>query len=139
MTPLEEIYELLNKKLKLEKEDIDRIVEVNRFLKKVINTDVQSVIEKFEEFGLEDNEIAEIAKRNPWMLTESFERIAYLKKYYAMIELNEYKELLIKQPIAMSVNPIDVKELIEKLKEEGKTNKDIKNLLMNDFEKYISL
>lgn len=56
------------------------------------------------------------------MLTESFERINYLKKFYKLAELTDYKELLMKQPIAMSVNPIEVKELIEKLRKEGKTN-----------------
>ena len=88
---------------------------------------------------MEDTEIAEIAKQNPWMLTESFERIKYLKEFYALVGLTEYKELLIKQPIAMSVNPIKVKKVIEKLQKEGKTNEEIKNTLINDFTKYISL
>ena len=130
MMPLDEIYELLNKKLKLSKEEIDKVVETNIYLKKVIAPDVYQVIKKFEEFGLEDSEIAEIAKQNPWMLTESFERIKYL---------TEYRELLIKQPIAMSVNPIKVKELIEEFQEEGKTNEEIRSILINDFTKYISL
>ena len=139
MTPLEEIYELLNNKLGLNKEDINQIIEINTYLKKVIASDVFQVIEKFEAFGLDDKEIAEIAKQNPWMLTESFERINYLKKFYNLVDLTEYRELLIKQPIAMSVNPIEVKELIEKLKEQGKTNEEIRNILINNFTEYISL
>ena len=139
MMPLDEIYELLNKKLKLNKEEIDKVVETNIYLKKVIAPDVYQVIKKFEEFGLEDSEIAEIAKQNPWMLTESFERIKYLKEFYGLADLTEYRELLIKQPIAMSVNPIKVKELIEVFQKEGKTNEEIKNILINDFTKYISL
>jgi len=139
MTPLEEIYDLLNKKLNLSKEEIDKAVETNIYLKKVIAPDVFQVIKKFEEFGLEDKEIAEIAKQNPWMLTESFERINYLKKFYKLAELTDYKELLIKQPTAMSVNPIEVKELIEKLQQEGKTNEEIRNILINNFTEYISL
>jgi len=139
MTPLEEIYDLLNKKLNLSKEEIDKAVETNIYLKKVIAPDVFQVIKKFEEFGLEDKEIAEIAKQNPWMLTESFERINYLKKFYKLAELTDYKELLIKQPIAMSVNPIEVKGLIEKLQEQGKTNKEIRNILINNFTEHISL
>ena len=139
MTPLEEIYELLNKKLDLSKEEIDKAVETNIYLKKVIAPDVFQVIKKFEEFGLEDKEIAEIAKQNPWMLTESFERINYLKKFYKLAELTDYKELLIKQPIAMSVNPIEVKELIEKFQQQGKTNEEIRNILINNFTEHISL
>jgi len=73
------------------------------------------------------------------MLTESFERINYLKKFYKLAELTDYKELLIKQPTAMSVNPIEVKELIEKLQQEGKTNEEIRNILINNFTEYISL
>lgn len=139
MTPLEEIYDLLNKKLNLSKEEIDKAVETNIYLKKVIAPDVFQVIKKFEEFGLEDKEIAEIAKQNPWMLTESFERINYLKNFYKLAELTDYKELLIKQPIAMSVNPIKIKELIEKFQEQGKTNEEIRNILINDFTEHISL
>ena len=73
------------------------------------------------------------------MLTESFERIKYLKKYYEMIDLTDYRELLIKQPIAMSVNPIEVKEEIEKLQASGKTNDEIRNILINDLTSYVSL
>ena len=139
MTPLEEIYHLLNRKLNLSKAEIDRAVGINIYLKKVIAPDVYQVIKKFEEFGLEDKEIAKIAKQNPWMLTESFERIKHLKKLYKLAELTEYKELLIKQPIAMSVNPIEVKELIEKLQEQGKANEEIRNILINNLTEYISL
>lgn len=139
MTPLEEIYDLLDKKLNLSKEEIDQAVETNIYLKKVIAPDVYQVIKKFESFGLEDSEIAQIAKQNPWMLTESFERIKYLKQFYGLVDLIEYRELLIKQPIAMSINPIEVKELIEKFQTEGKTNEEIKNILINDFTKYITL
>ncbi len=139
MTPLEEIYDLLNKKLNLSKEEIDKAVETNVYLKKVIAPDVFKVIKKFEEFGLEGKEIAEIAKQNPWMLTESFERINYLKKFYKLVELTDYKELLKKQPISMSVNPIEVKELIEQLQQEGKTNEEIRNILINNFTEHISL
>lgn len=139
MSPLEKIYDLLNKKLKLSKEEIDKAVETNVYLKKVIASDVYQVIKKFESFGLEDNEIAEIAKQNPWMLTESFERINYLKKFYKLVELTDYKELLKKQPISMSVNPIEVKELIEQLQQEGKTNEEIRNILINNFTEHISL
>lgn len=139
MTPLEEIYDLLDKKLNLSKEEIDQAVETNIYLKKVIAPDVYQVIKKFESFGLEDSEIAQIVKQNPWMLTESFERIKYLKEFYGLVDLTEYKELLIKQPIAMSVNPIEVKELIEKLQKQGKTNEEIRNILINNFTEYISL
>lgn len=139
MTPLEEIYDLLDKKLNLSKEEIDQAVKTNIYLKKVIAPDVYQVIKKFEEFGLEDKEIAEIAKQNPWMLTESFERINYLKKFYKLVELTDYKELLKKQPISMSVNPIEVKELIEQLQQEGKTNEEIRNILINNFTEHISL
>ena len=139
MTPLEKIYDLLNKKLNLSKEEIDKAVGTNIYLKKVIAPDVFQVIKKFEEFGLEDKEIAEIAKQNPWMLTESFERINFLEKFYKLVELTDFKKLLIKQPIAMSVNPIEVKELIEKLQQQGKTNEEIRNILINNFTEYISL
>ena len=93
MTPLEGIYDLLNKKLKLSKEEIDKAVETNIYLKKVIASDVNQVIKKFEDFGLEDKEIAEIAKKNPWMLTESFERIKYLKDVWNIELIRDHLSL----------------------------------------------
>ena len=39
----------------------------------------------------------------------------------------------------MSVNPIEVKELIEKLQKRGKTNEEIRNILINNFTEHISL
>ena len=39
----------------------------------------------------------------------------------------------------MSVNPIEVKELIEQLQQEGKTNEEIRNILINNFTEHISL
>lgn len=139
MTPLEEIYHLLSSKLKLSKDQIDKSVETNTYIRKVIAPDIYQVIKKFEEFGLSDKEIAEIANKNPWMLTESFERIKYLKQFYGLVGLTEYRELLINQPIAMSVNPIEVKELIERFKSEGRTDEEIREILINDFTKYITL
>lgn len=139
MTPLEKIYHLLSSKLKLSKDQIDKAVETNTYIKKVIAPDIYQVIKKFEEFGLSDKEIAEIANKNPWMLTESFERIKYLKQFYGLVGLTEYRELLINQPIAMSVNPIEIKELIERFKSEGRTDEEIREILINDFTKYITL
>ena len=139
MSPLEKIYDVLNEKLELSKDEIDSIVKTNIYLKKVISADVIEVINKFEEMGLRYNEIKQIAIENPWILTESFERINYLKHYYKLVELIDYRELLIKQPISMSVNPREVKDLIARLQEQDKSNEDIRNILINDFTKYISL
>lgn len=134
----DDVYKVLYK-LGLTKDETKKAFEKNTYLSKVLNTDVIDVIRKFMKYGLTDKEIAEIAKQNPWMLTESFERMRYLEEYYKLVDITDYRELLIKQPIAMSINPKDLKDLIQKLQTEGKSNDEIKEILLNIFTDYLSL
>ena len=138
MSSVDDVYKVLYK-LGLNEDEAKKTFDTNTYLSKVLYTDVIDVIRKFMKYGLTDKEIAEIAKQNPWMLTESFERMRYLEEYYKLVDITDYRELLIKQPIAMSINPKELKDLIEKLKAEGKSNEEIKEMLINDFIKYLSL
>ena len=90
-------------------------------------------------YGLEAENIAEIAKQNPWILTESFERMRYLEKYYEEVGLTEFGELLQRHPIAMSINPAKVKKIIVNMTAEGKSKEEIKELLLTEYDKYLSL
>ena len=138
MSSVDGVYKVLYK-LGLTEDEAKKAFDTNTYLSKVLNTDVINVIRKFMKYGLTDKEIAEIAKQNPWMLTESFERMRYLEEYYKLVDITNYRELLIKQPIAMSINPKDLKDLIEKQKGERKSNDEIKEILLNNFTDYLSL
>lgn len=48
MTPLEEIYHLLSSKLKLSKDQIDKAVETNTYIKTVIAPDIYQEIKNLK-------------------------------------------------------------------------------------------
>lgn len=134
------VYKLLNK-LGLQDAEIQEIDRVNVNLKLVIAKDVMRLIQYLESQGLSNTEIREISKGNPWVLTENFQRIRFLEQHYKTIGIqNEtYKQLLIKYPIAISLNPINVKTTIEKLTQEGLNIEQIQEQFLNHFDEYFSI
>ena len=133
-----DVYEELLK-IGLTEEDIDKQFEINVDLKVVLGTDIKQEIEFLKQYNLTEEEIAEISRKNPWILTEDFQRIRFLEKYYGEVDIKDLGELFKKQSISMSVNPKEVKDFIDKLTEEGKSKEEVRNILFNDFEKYFKL
>lgn len=76
---------------------------------------------------------------NPWFLTESFERIRYIEKFLKMVNVTDIRWMAVNHPISMSQNPIDIEDFIKEHREAGKSDEEIKAMLMNDFEKYFTL
>ena len=134
-----DVYEIIEKRLNLAESQIDALFEKNKFLKQVIAMDIIDLIIFFEEYGLTEEEIAKISIENPYFLTESFERIKYIEKYLNLVDITDIKWMAIHHPISMSQNPMDIKNYIENNIKDGKTNQEIKDILMNDFEKYFTL
>ncbi len=134
-----DVYEIIEKRLNLAESQIDALFEKNKFLKQVIAMDIIDLIIFFEEYGLTEEEIAKISIENPYFLTESFERIKYIEKYLNLVDITDIKWMAIHHPISMSQNPMDIKNFIENNIKDGKTNQEIKDILMNDFEKYFTL
>lgn len=134
-----DVYEIIEKRLNLAESQIDVLFEKNKFLKQVIAMDIIDLIIFFEEYGLTEEEIAKISIENPYFLTESFERIKYIEKYLNLVDITDIKWMAIHHPISMSQNPMDIKNFIENNIKDGKTNQEIKDILMNDFEKYFTL
>lgn len=134
-----DVYEIIEKRLNLAESQIDVLFEKNKFLKQVIAMDIIDLIIFFEEYGLTEEEIAKISIENPYFLTESFERIKYIEKYLNLVDITDIKWMAIHHPISMSQNPIDIKNFIEENRKQGKTDEEIKAILMNDFEKYFTL
>ena len=133
-----DVYEELLK-IGLTEEEIDKQFEINVDLKVVLGTDIKQEIEFLKQYNLTEEDIAEISRKNPWILTEDFQRIRYLEKYYGEVDIKDLGELFKKQSISMSVNPKEVKDFIDKLTEEGKSKEEVRNILFNDFEKYFKL
>jgi len=131
----------LLKKVGFSEEEIKKIREVNENLQYVLVSDVLQLLKYLEKIGLKLPEMVAMANKNPWVLTESFERIDYLEKYYKMIgiEGDSYKELLIKYPIAISQNPAEVKQEIERQIENGRTAQEIQEDFFANFGKYFSI
>ena len=133
-----DVYEELFK-IGLTEEEIDKQFEINVDLKVVLGADIKQEIEFLKQYNLTEEDIAEISRKNPWILTEDFQRIRFLEKYYGEVDIKDLGELLKKQSISMSVNPKEVKDFIDKLTEEGKSKEEVRNILVNDFEKYFKL
>lgn len=136
----DKIYKLLYN-LGLEDNEIQEIYKVNVYLSKVLASDVLQLLKYFEEQGLSVEEIMEVSIKNPWALTESFERLRWLEKYYSSIGIEDekYKELIIKYPISVSLNPADVKDKINELEAEGMTKEEIKEKFFAEFDNYFEL
>ena len=133
-----DVYEELLK-IGLTEEEIDKQFEINVDLKVVLGTDIKQEIEFLKQYNLTEEDIAEISRKNPWILTEDFQRIRFFEKYYGEVDIKDLGELFKKQSISMSVNPKEVKDFIDKLTEEGKSKEEVRNILFNDFEKYFKL
>lgn len=133
-----DVYEELLK-IGLTEEEIDKQFEINVDLKVVLGADIKQEIEFLKQYNLTEEDIAEISRKNPWILTEDFQRMRFLEKYYGEVDIKDLGELLKKQSISMSVNPKEVKDFIDKLTEEGKSKEEVRNILFNDFEKYFKL
>ena len=133
-----DVYEELFK-IGLTEDEIDKQFEINVDLKVVLGTDIKQEIIFLKQYNLKEEDIAEISRKNPWILTEDFQRIRFLEKYYKEVDIKDLGELFKNQPISMSVNPKHIKDFINKLTEEGKSKEEIKSMILNDFEKYFKL
>lgn len=137
MTTVNELLE----KLGFTTEEIELLHKENSDLKHVLAVDVLQILKYLEKQGLKVSEMINMALANPWVLVESFERIDYLEKYYKMIGIEGgiYKELLIKWPISISLNPIRVKQEIERQREIGRDDEQIREDFFVNFDKYFSI
>ena len=126
-------------KIGMTEEQIENAFKTNTNLKKVLDIDVMQVILfLIKNYNLTQQEIAFVANENPWILTESFERMRYLEESYNNLGI-DIKELLIKQPIAMSLNPKAVEDFIQQLRNENKTNEEIKLVILNELNEHFSI
>ena len=140
MNKNDKIYKLLYN-LGLDDEEIQEIAKENVYLSKVLASDVLQLLEYLENQGLNVDEIMEVSIKNPWVLTESFERLRWLEKVYASLDIEgkKYRELIVKYPISVSLNPVDVEKKINEFTKEGMTKEMICEKFFAEFDSYFEL
>lgn len=113
-------------------EEIDKAVEINTFLTKVLDTDIKQRLRWLKEYNIDLDEARELINRNPYIIIETFTRIRILETLYQEIGFSkiEFKNLLMDFPYAFSINPIKLKNLIEEYKANNKTNEEIKQTIL---------
>ena len=134
----DDVYQVLYK-IGLNEDEIKELFQKNIDLSTVLDEDVTQMIEFYKTYGLSEQEIADIERKNPWFLTESFARIRYLEEDYKRVGIEEIGELLRKHPIAMSINPMHLYDMINKNLGEGREINEIKEMIVKDYEKYFSI
>ena len=136
----DKVYKLLYN-LGLDDNEIQKIVEVNVYLNKVLAEDVLQLLEYLENQGLNIEEIMEVAIKNPWVLTENFERLRWLEKLYLSIDIEgeKYKELIVKYPISLSLNPLDIENKIKELEDKEMMKEEIQKIFFTEFDSYFNL
>lgn len=120
-------------------EQIQEMVKENIFLTKIISSDIEQEINFLKQYELTNDDIVNISIVNPWILTESFERMRMLEELYKLVGIDSIKKLLLKQPIAMSLDPLELKNYISKQKEENKSDEEIQEELYNNLSNIFSL
>lgn len=133
------VYEIIESELGLTEEEIDELFKQNKFLSYIISADIMQLIKFFEQFGITKEEMKEISIKNPYFLTENFERVRYIEDYLKMVDITDIRSMAVNHPISISQNPIDIKNFIEDNRKQGKKDEEIKEMLMKDFEKYFTL
>ena len=131
--------EYLEYNLHFTKEQIEELYQKNIFLRKILSGDVADEIRFLKKFGISKEDMVKITLQNPYFITESFDRIKYIQQFLGMVEITDLREMALKHPYALSVNPIKIKRFIEAKREEGINDEEIKNILQNDFDEYIKM
>ena len=126
----ENIFDYL-KDYGFEKEDIFSFQDINDNLFFVDISLVTTNIKFFEDKGLSKEEVMKVIKNNPFLLTIGSKKKELLDNiYYNIFTKEELKNLIINYPDSYIVNPLELKELIDYIKNKGL---DIKEVINKDY------
>ena len=113
-------------------EDIYRLQDINDKLFFVDISFVEKNINFLESKGLSNNEVIKVVNNIPYLLTIGSKKKELLDNIYNNIfTKEELKRLIIEYPITYIVNPLELQEVINYLKE---NNIDIKQAILNNKE-----
>ena len=128
-----EIYEILDK-LGLDDEEIKSINKRNKLLNETTAEEVSDIVNFFSiKCKLDEDDIARVIIKNPFILNESFDRINMLAEIYEKVGFSEqeYKDYIVNCDKAFSANPKDVVSGINAMINSGKEMKAVKELMLD--------
>lgn len=121
-------------------EEIEKMFKVNsNFLRYDIGDIDQVYFQLTRRFPLSKADVKKIASENAWLLTEDLLRFVFLKKHYRSIGLDRNPVFFRNHPTALSINPKNAENLITKFRSEGRTDEEIRNIFLAEFETYFSI
>ena len=109
-------------------EDSSRIKEENDKVYFAILKNITDNIEFLENKKKKKNEVIQVVRKNPYIITAGTRKKQLLDELYnSIFNKDEIKELIIKYPYIYIVNPIELKEVIDYLNNVKLNLKDIIN------------
>ena len=142
---IEEVYDYL-REYGFTKEEVNKFEEENEKMFFTNLKEVQKNINFLLNKGLVKEEIMNIFRYNPFMITVKDNRLEALDKIYLeelIFNNNDLKTLIINNPDTYIASPIELQKIIDYLKEHNKTNEEITKFLLNspqissmDFEQF---
>lgn len=131
---IEEVYDYL-REYEFTKEEVNKFEDENEKMFFTNLKEVQKNIDFLINKGLVKEEIMNIFRYNPFMITVKDNRLEALDKIY-LEELrfnnNDLKNLIINNPDTYIASPIELQKIIDYLKEHNKTNEEITKFLLNN-------
>ena len=126
----ENIFDYL-KDYGFEKEDIFSFQDINDNLFFVDISLVTTNINFFEDKELSKEEVIKVIKNNPFLLTIGSKKKELLDNiYYNIFTKEELKNLIINYPDSYIVNPLELKELIDYIKNKGLDIKEVIKIIV---------
>ena len=130
----EEVYEYLHD-YGFSAIDLDKIEDTNEEMYFTNIKEVRKNLTFLEDKYLEPVDIINIINDNPFMLTEKNNRLESLDNIYNVvlgIDYEELKKLIINNPEAYTISPVELQAIIDYMKEFGYTKEIIKEFILKN-------
>ena len=130
----EEVYEYLHD-YGFSAIDLDKIEDTNEEMYFTNIKEVRKNLTFLEDKYLEPGDIINIINDNPFMLTEKNNRLESLDNIYNVvlgIDYEELKKLIINNPEAYTISPVELQAIIDYMKEFGYTKEIIKEFILKN-------
>ena len=131
---IEEVYDYL-REYGFSKEEVNNFQDENEEMFFTNLEEIEKNINFLINKELSKKEILEVVKKDPYMLTVKNNRLDYLEKVYNnILKLNaeEIHKLIITNPDAYIISPIELEKIINYLKDKNFTIEKIKEFILNN-------
>lgn len=131
---IEEVYDYL-REYGFSKEEVNGFQDENEEMFFTNLEEIEKNINFLINKGLIKEEVLEVIKKDPYMLTVKNNRLDYLEKIYCDIlglTKEEIHKLIINNPDAYIISPIELEKIISYLKDNNYNIDKIKELILNN-------